>query len=98
MLSRRLFAQFIITRRRGIEGLELQNLTNIEQTTAEIILKTQTAQNIIEIGKRLIMVKGSLAHGEWLPYLRDRVALSARTLSRFMTIVREYSPALADLN
>ena len=41
----------------------MQELTefNIEKTTAEIlILKDQTAQNIIEIGKRLIEVKENL--------------------------------------
>ena len=42
----------------------MQNLTSIEQTTAEIlIIKSRTAQNIIEIGKRLIMVEQSLEHG-----------------------------------
>ena len=77
----------------------MSNLTNIDQTTAEIlILKAQTAQNIVEIGKRLITVKESLAHGEWLPYLSDKVEFTSRTAQRFMNLAREYPPALSHLS
>ena len=54
----------------------MQELTefNIEKTTAEILmLKDQTAQNIIEIGKRLIKVKENLQHGEFTEWLKKRV-------------------------
>ncbi|MFA6075025.1 MAG: DUF3102 domain-containing protein [Negativicutes bacterium] len=75
------------------------DIVSIDQTTAEIlILKAQTAQNIVEIGKRLIAVKQTLAHGEWYPYLSEKVGFSARTAQRFMNLAREYPPALADLN
>lgn len=72
----------------------MQELTefNIEKTTAEIlILKDQTAQNIIEIGKRLIEVKENLQHGEFISWLENKVDFSRCTASRFMKIATEFS-------
>lgn len=58
---------------------------DINNLTAEIlILKQQTAQNIIEIGKRLIKVKESLPYGEWGKYLEKKVNFSQPTASRFI--------------
>lgn len=72
----------------------MQELTdfNIEKTTAEIlILKDQTAQNIIEIGKRLIEVKENLEHGEFIEWLEKTVDFSRCTANRFMKIATEFS-------
>ena len=72
----------------------MQELTefNIEKTTAEIlILKDQTAQNIIEIGKRLIKVKENLQHGQFLNWLENKVEFSRYTANRFMKIATEFS-------
>lgn len=72
----------------------MQSLTefNIEKTTAEIlILKEQTAQNIVEIGKRLIAVKSNLQHGEFDEWLKNKVDFSTRTAQRFMRIATEFS-------
>ena len=65
---------------------------NIENTTAEIlILKDQTAQNIIEIGKRLIEAKENLQHGEYLEWLKTKVQFTERTAQRFMQVGKEFS-------
>lgn len=65
---------------------------NIEKTTAEIlILKDQTAQNIIEIGRRLIEVKENLPHGEFINWLENKVDFSRYTANRFMKIATEFS-------
>lgn len=72
----------------------MQELTefNIEKTTAEIlILKDQTAQNIIEIGKRLIEVKENLQHGEFSEWLKKRVDISHRTANNFMKVATTFS-------
>lgn len=72
----------------------MQELTefNIEKTTAEIlILKEQTAQNIIEIGKRLINVKENIGHGNFGDYLKNKVEFSRQTANRFMSIATEFS-------
>lgn len=72
----------------------MQELTefNIERTTTEIlILKDQTAQNIIEIGKRLIEVKENLEHGQFLNWLENKVEFSRYTANRFMKIATEFS-------
>ncbi len=72
----------------------MQELTefNIEKTTAEILmLKDQTAQNIIEIGKRLIKVKENLQHGEFSEWLKERVDISHRTANNFMKVATTFS-------
>lgn len=72
----------------------MQELTefNIEKTTAEIlILKEQTAQNIIEIGKRLIEVKENLGHGEFENWLKDKVDFGRRTAYNFIKVAETFS-------
>ncbi len=72
----------------------MQELTefNIEKTTAEIlILKDQTAQNIIEIGRRLIEVKEILEHGEYLKWLKEKVDFTERTAQRFVKVATVFS-------
>ena len=65
---------------------------NIEKTTAEIlILKDQTAQNIIEIGKRLIEAKENLPHGEFTKWLEERIDISHRTANNFMKVAKTFS-------
>ena len=72
----------------------MQELTefNIEKTTAEIlILKEQTAQNIIEIGKRLIEVKENLGHGQFLNWLEKSVDFTERTAQRFIKVATAFA-------
>jgi len=70
--------------------------TEINTVTAEIIiLKQQTAINIIEIGKRLLAVKDSLAHGKWGKWLSEKVDFTDRTAQRFMKAATEFSNATA---
>lgn len=72
----------------------MQELTefNIERTTTEILmLKDQTAQNIIEIGKRLVKVKENLQHGEFSEWLKKRVNISHRTANNFMKVATTFS-------
>ena len=72
---------------------------NIERTTAEIlILKEQTAQNIVEIGKRLIAVKDNLQHGEFSEWLKERVDISHRTANNFMKVATTFSNSQAIAN
>lgn len=66
-------------------------VSEIDTITTEIIkLKNQTAQNIIEMGKRLTKVKESLPHGEFGKYLSDKVDFTDRTARRFMQVAKEF--------
>lgn len=63
----------------------------INTITKEIIqLKNQTAKNIIEIGKRLLIIKKLLNHGEFLQYLENRVDFTQRTAQRFIKVYSEF--------
>ena len=73
---------------------------NIDAITSEIIQLKQDAGNaILGIGQRLIEAKAMLPHGDWLPWLTERVEFSERTAQSFMRLAREWSnpQALADL-
>jgi len=69
--------------------IEINKLTKL--TSEILVYKQQTAQNIIEIGRRLIEVKDMLSHGEWLPWLEEKVDFTPRTAQKFMKISEEYS-------
>ena len=56
----------------------------IEVITAEIWLyKQQAGAAILEIGRRLNEAKAQLSHGEWLPWLEEKVEFSEVTAQRF---------------
>ena len=59
--------------------------------TSEILFyKQQAGCAIIEIGRLLIQAKEQLKHGEWLPWLRDKVDFSERLAQTFMQCAKEY--------
>lgn len=73
---------------------------DIESVTGEIIhLKQKLARNIVDIGLRLIEAKAMLSHGEWLPWLEERVHFSEKSAQNYMRVAREFpNPQLvADL-
>jgi len=73
---------------------------DIETITSEILqLKQDAGSAILGIGQRLIEAKAMLSHGEWLPWLTERVEFSERTAQNFIRLAYEWSnpQALADL-
>lgn len=71
----------------------MQELTefNIEKATAKILmLKEQTAQNIIEIGKTLIEVKNNLEYGDFGRWLETEVDFTHQTANKFMKVAIEF--------
>lgn len=73
---------------------------DIETITAEVLeLKKTAGESILGIGHRLLEAKSVLRHGEWLPWLSERVDLSERAAQNFMRLAREWSnpQALSDL-
>lgn len=79
---------------------KLDTVRDIETITAEIReAKLLGGEAILTIGQRLIEAKAVLPHGEWLPWLNERVEFSERTARRFMKLAREWTnrPALTGL-
>jgi chromosome segregation ATPase len=62
------------------------------------MLKHQTAQNIIEIGKRLIEAKEMLPHGEWGKWLEEKVEFTQQTANKFMRVANEMGNYASMLN
>ena len=63
----------------------------IETVTEEILdLKRDWAENTFYIGQHLNEAKELLPHGEWLPWLEEKVQFSQRTAQKFMQLAREY--------
>ena len=72
----------------------------IEAITQEILdAKRRGGEAILTIGRCLTEAKQALPHGEWLPWLNERVEFSESTAQRFMRLAREWSnpSALTDL-
>lgn len=75
--------------------------TELEKIEQEIImLKNQTAENIILMGQKFIEAKKLVSHGEWGKWLEEKVGFSQRTANQFMRIAQEYgsnSQAISNL-
>ena len=62
------------------------------QLTLEIgFYLNQTAQNIIEVGKRLIVMKSFVKHGHWQQWLEKNFQLSQETARKFMRCAERFS-------
>lgn len=73
---------------------------DIKVITQEILdAKRRGGEAILTIGRCLTEAKQTLPHGEWLPWLNERVEFSERTAQKFMRLAREWSnpSTLADL-
>ena len=84
------------------EELRLQEISNRylggipyerERVLCEIkVFMHQTAEGIIEAGKRFIAMKEAEKHGEWENLVRERLGMSPPTAWRFMAIARKFPP------
>ena len=45
---------------------------------------------IIEIGRELIAAKAQVAHGEWLPWLKEEFGWHQTTASRYMQVAQAF--------
>lgn len=73
---------------------------DIETITGDILeAKRVGGEAILTIGRCLNEAKEVLPHGEWLPWLTEKVEFSERTAQNFMRLSREWSnpQTLADL-
>lgn len=83
-----------------IQAAQPPQVRDIETITVEILdAKRAGGEAILTIGKGLMEAKALLSHGEWLPWLEERVEFSEKAAQRFMKLAREYSnpTALSDL-
>ena len=72
----------------------------IEVITGDILeAQRKGGEAVLTIGKCLIEAKDMLSHGEWLPWLAEKVGYSEKTAQNFMRLAREFSnpQAIADL-
>ncbi|MBR3050126.1 MAG: DUF3102 domain-containing protein [Selenomonadaceae bacterium] len=61
------------------------------QLTLEIgFYLKQTAQNIIEVGKRLIVMKSFVKHGQWQQWLEKNFQLGQSAANKFMSVAERF--------
>lgn len=80
--------------------LAVEQPRDIETITGELLeAKRVGGEAILTIGRCLIEAKKILPHGEWLPWLNEKVEYTERTAQRFMRLAQEYSnpTTLSDL-
>ena len=85
---------------KSVSPASVERTRDIEAITSEILdAKRAGGEAILTIGRGLIEAKALLSHGEWLPWLEERVEFSEKAAQRFMKLAREYSnpTALSDL-
>lgn len=73
---------------------------DIGMITEEVrFYKAQAGKAFLEIGKCLNEAKAQLPHGDWLPWLHEKVDISERSAQVFMRLAKEYgkSAEIADL-
>ena len=69
----------------------MNELMPIPQLKTEIqFYERQTATGMLEIGKRLIQIKGQLPHGEFTGWIQRELNYSYQTANRFMKCYEEY--------
>lgn len=65
---------------------------DIEAITKDILVaKQRTVEDILAIGRGLIEAKAVLPHGEWLPWLTERVDFTEWTAANYMKLARRFS-------
>ncbi len=83
-------------------NLDAETTQFVQQQTGEIrTLMKRTAQNIIEVGQKLIEVKDKLGHGRFGDWLNSEFDWDERTARRFMTVADRFSNKsdnLSDIN
>ena len=76
----------------NLSAVSLESEKTIANLTAEIqYYLVQMGQNAIEIGKRLILAKAKLSHGEWQSWLQDNFNLSYKMAAKFMKVAERFS-------
>lgn len=71
--------------------LDAETSLFIQKQTGEIrALMKRTAQDIIEIGQKLILVKEKLAHGKFLDWIAAEFEWSYPTAARFMQVANSF--------
>ena len=87
-------------------SLNVETCIVVQQRTSEIkTLMRRTAQDIIEIGQKLIEVKEKLGHGLFGAWLHTEFEWTQKTAERFVNVAQrfgnrqaDYSPCSDDLH
>ena len=76
----------------GVQPLPPDASTSLEELTTGIhFYLREMGQNVIEIGKRLILAKELVPHGEWMSWLDDNFGLKYRMAANFMAVAERFA-------
>ena len=72
-------------------GLDIETRIVVQQRTGEIrTLMQRTAQDLVEIGQKLVEVKARLGHGLFGAWLQAEFEWSERTAQRYMSVAQAF--------
>ena len=75
----------------GVQPVTPDSSTSLEELTFGIrFYLREMGQNVIEIGKRLILAKALVQHGEWQNWLDDNFGLKIRSAQNFMAVAERF--------
>lgn len=75
----------------GVQPVTPDSSTSLEELTTGIrFYLREMGQNVIEIGKRLILAKALVQHGEWQNWLDDNFGLKIRSAQNFMAVAERF--------
>ena len=71
----------------GNQLVHLAKQINAEHEAGEAALR-KGAEHYLKAGQKLLEAKARCKRGEWLPWLRENISFSQRTVSTYMQLVR----------
>jgi len=75
----------------SLQSLSLEDLEEIEQKTLEIkMLVKRSAEDIIQIGKNLKIIKSKLNHGDFRKWIKEQFSWSISSATKFMQVYEKF--------
>ena len=75
----------------SLQSLSLEDLEEIQQKTLEIkMLVKRSAEDVIQIGKNLKIIKSKLNHGDFRKWIKEQFSWSVSSATKFMQVYEKF--------
>jgi hypothetical protein len=74
-----------------LDDLPANTVITVREASERVRLRMRrTAEDIVEIGRDLILIKETLRHGSFLPWIEQEFGMTARTAQNFMGVAEQF--------